>query len=71
MLNLTIKEATALLNAYGMECHWHQVKKWVIEGRIKAIQGYRVYSIEEKEVYRFIESNWNGSEYEIENELSN
>ncbi|WP_277679091.1 hypothetical protein [Gracilibacillus dipsosauri] len=48
MLRLTIQEAASLLNAYGVECHWHEVKKWVMEGRIKSIQEYRVYRIDEK-----------------------
>ncbi len=48
VLRLTIQEAASLLNAYGVECHWHEVKKWVMEGRIKSIQEYRVYRIDEK-----------------------
>jgi len=65
MLNLTIKEATSLLNAYGLECHWHQVKKWAVEGKIKAIHEDRVYRIEEKEVHKFIES-YSWDEHEID-----
>ncbi|MED4352012.1 hypothetical protein P9265_06645 [Schinkia azotoformans] len=65
MLNLTIKEATSLLNAYGLECHWHQVKKWAVEGKIKAIHEDRVYRIEEKEVHKFIEASWVGNGYEV------
>lgn len=66
MLHLTIKEATSLLNTYGLECHWHQVKKWAVEGKIKAIHENRVYRIEEKEVYNFIEASWVGNGYEVE-----
>jgi hypothetical protein len=56
MLFLTIKEAANLLNSNGIECHWHQVKRGVIEGKIKAIQDYRVYKIEGKKVYKFLDS---------------
>lgn len=65
MLNLTIKEATSLLNIYGVDCHWHQVKKWAVEGKIKAIHEDRVYRIEEKELHKFIES-YRWDEHEID-----
>ncbi|WP_059173345.1 hypothetical protein [Bacillus sp. FJAT-27445] len=62
---LTIREATAILQSCGIECHWHEVKKWAVEGKIKAKHEDKVYKINKNDVYEFLELLWKGSSYEI------
>ena len=62
---LTIREVTSILQSCGIECHFHEVKKWVIEGKIKAKHENRVYKIDQNDVYEFLELLWKGTSYEI------
>ncbi|MDR4949899.1 hypothetical protein [Neobacillus cucumis] len=62
---LTIREAAAILQSCGIECHWHDVKKWAVEGKIKAKHENSVYKINQNDVYEFIELLWKGTSYEI------
>ncbi|MDQ0414356.1 hypothetical protein [Mesobacillus stamsii] len=62
---LTIQEAAALLQSYGIECHWHDVKKWAVEGKIKAKHENRVYKMDQDDVYEFLDLLWKGTSYEI------
>lgn len=63
---LTIQEAASLLQSYGIECHWHDVKKWAVEGKIKAKHENRVYGIDERDAYEFLETLWQGNSFETE-----
>ncbi|WLR54614.1 hypothetical protein LC048_07520 [Mesobacillus subterraneus] len=62
---LTVREATEILQSCGIECQFHEVKKWAIEGKIKAKHENRVYRIGLDDVYDFLEILWKGSSYEI------
>jgi hypothetical protein len=63
---LSIQEAASLLQSYGIDCHWHDVKKWAVAGRIKAIHENRVYNIDENDAYEFLESLWESNQFEID-----
>jgi hypothetical protein len=60
---LTIREAASLLQSYGIDCHWHELKKWAVEGKIKAIHKDRVYQIDEKDAHEFLVSLWEDTPY--------
>jgi len=62
---LTIQEAAAILQSYGIECHWHEVKKLAVEGKIKVKHENRVYKMNQDDVYEFLELLWKGTSYEI------
>jgi hypothetical protein len=62
---LTIQEATSILQSCGIECHYHDVKRWAVEGEIKAEHSNRVYNIDQNDLYEFLEFLWKGTSYEI------
>jgi hypothetical protein len=55
----------AILQSCGIECQFHDVKKWAIEGQLKAKHENRVYRIDQDDVYEFLELLWKDSPYEI------
>ncbi|KYC92357.1 hypothetical protein B4102_3733 [Heyndrickxia sporothermodurans] len=65
MTKLTVQEATSLMHSYGMKCDMAKVKQWLNEGELQGIQNNGIYTIEEDEVYKFLDAyRWKGTAYE-------
>lgn len=65
MSNLNVKEATLLMHSYGIKCDRHLVEQWLIEGKLKGTESEGNYTVEEEEVYEFLEAyQWEGTAYE-------
>ncbi|MCM3390630.1 hypothetical protein M3649_21340 [Ureibacillus chungkukjangi] len=65
MGKLTEKEATLLMNSYGIKCDVKLVKEWLNEGKFKGNETDGIYTIEESAVYDFLELlRWEGTAHE-------
>lgn len=65
MTILNIEEAMILLRACGRQCDEHKVEQWLMEGKLNGTDSEGIYTVEEEEVYRFLEAyKWEGTAYE-------
>lgn len=65
MPNLDVKEAMVLLRACGRRCNMHKVEQWVMEGKLKGTESEGIYTFDEEEIYRFLDTyKWEGTAYE-------
>jgi hypothetical protein len=65
MAHLNIEEAIILLRACGRRCDEYKVEQWLNEGKLNGTESEGIYTINEEEVYKFLEAyKWEGTAYE-------
>jgi hypothetical protein len=62
---LNVEEIMILLRACGRRCNKHTVEQWLMHGKLKGTESEGSYTVEEEEVYKFLNSyKWEGTAYE-------